>query len=316
MIQQNNYKKQLKHIDDNVYDDTVCNICMESVYLYKNMNRMDHIDHTGHVICYQCKYEIKYYNKTIHNNEKTLCCYLLCYFKTSIIDNNEKNKSYFFEKLYMDIILKYMKIIDIQFNKITKSMDWDIPNIFMKFENPNEYIESYAVSKNGDCIKHIKNPSEKIQLIAVNQDIYGSSIEFIEHPSLEVELTAIRKNETTIKYIKDPSEYAQLVCVTKYPNAVIYIKNPSEKVQIAAINNGFVSIEPLICIKNLTEGAKLAVNMKEKKRLKFYNTCDKIYKLLHCSEKKQIKKNSYSIFIENANIFNYQFGDKYLYNDN
>ena len=232
LIQQNNYKKI--YIDYDIYDDVNCNRCTTyGIYQRK------HIDYTGHIICYKCKCEIIDYNTTIQNNNKSFLCYLLCYFKSKIINNNDgKNISYFFGELCGYIILKYMRIISNQINEITNSVYYNLPNIFMKFKNPNEYVKEYATNINGKCIEYIENPSKKVMLNAVTQNEY--TIKFIKNPSEELQLSAVKVIPHIIRSIKNPSEEVQLIAVKKFPFLIRHIKNSSKKVRMVALKNNEV----------------------------------------------------------------------------
>ena len=75
------------------------------------------------------------------------------------------------------------------------------------------------------AIQYIKNPSEAVQLAAVNK--YGDSIQCIKNPSEAVKLAAVKKDRCAIEYIENPSEELKLI-------AVNHIKNPSEEVKLAA----------------------------------------------------------------------------------
>lgn len=94
---------------------------------------------------------------------------------------------------------------------------------------PDE-IFKIAFKKNKNFIEFIKNPSEKIQLSAVEYN--GDLIAYIKNPSKKVELAAFNNNPMTIQFIKNPSEEMQLKAVREHSWLIEYIENPSEKVKL------------------------------------------------------------------------------------
>ena len=127
------------------------------------------------------------------------------------------------------------------------------PFAIQYINNPSEKVQLAAVNQNGYAIKYINNPSEKVQLAAINQN--GYAIEYIKDPSEKVQLAAINQNGYAIEYIKDPSEKVQLAAVNQNGYAIKYINNPSEKVQLAAVNKNAYAIK---FIKDPSEKVQLA----------------------------------------------------------
>ena len=104
-------------------------------------------------------------------------------------------------------------------------------------DNPSEEMKQAAmVQKDPSSIKHIQNPSERVQLAAVKK--FGNSIHFIPNPSETVQLEAVEKNPYSIYHIENPSEKVQLVAVRKKAYSIRYIQNPSEKVIQLARSKG------------------------------------------------------------------------------
>ena len=56
-----------------------------------------------------------------------------------------------------------------------------------------------AVTKNGNNIRFIDNPSEQIQLLAVKHR--GTAIQYIHKPSKTVQLEAIKNNKRALKIL-------------------------------------------------------------------------------------------------------------------
>jgi len=134
-----------------------------------------------------------------------------------------------------------------------KSLVKDYPKNIKHIKNPSEAVQLEAVNQDSNTIEHIEKPSEAVQLAAVNKD--GHAINHIKNPSEKVQLAAVEQNGHAIKHIKNPSEAAQLEAVTKNGKALESIENPSEKVQLAA-----VTIDGLLLkyIKNPSEAVQLA----------------------------------------------------------
>ena len=119
--------------------------------------------------------------------------------------------------------------------------------------NPSNAVQLAAVQQDGYVIKHIMNPSEALQLAAVQQD--GWAIQSIENPSEAVKLAAVQEDGYAIRHIKNPSEAVQLAAVQRHGCAIKYIENPSEAVQLAAVRRNWRAI---YYIKNPSEAAKKA----------------------------------------------------------
>lgn len=67
-------------------------------------------------------------------------------------------------------------------------------------------------------------------------------IEHVKNPSLKLMLSAVNLHPTSIMSMKNPPEQVQLVAVNKNAHAIQYINNPSERVQMAAIKNTITSV--------------------------------------------------------------------------
>jgi len=119
-------------------------------------------------------------------------------------------------------------------------------------QNPSEAIQLAAVQQDGLAIQYLKNPSEAIQLQAVQQN--GWSIRYLKNPSEAVQLAAVQQNRSVIQYIKNPSEAIQLAAVQQNGRAIQFIKNPSEAIQLAAVQKSGYAIQ---YIKNPSEAIQL-----------------------------------------------------------
>lgn len=113
---------------------------------------------------------------------------------------------------------------------VTKDPD----NIYW-VEDPSETLQLAAI--NADCwaIGRIKNPTLAAQLAAVN--INAPTISRIKNPFYEVQVLAVTKHDDSIRYINNPTEEIMLLAVKQDGYNICNIKNPSERVQIEAIKD-------------------------------------------------------------------------------
>ena len=102
-------------------------------------------------------------------------------------------------------------------------------------------------------IKYIKDPSEAVQLAAIECS-WGDVIRYIKNPSEKAQLAAVEKNDWFIKYPKNPSEAVKLAAVKTTGDAIEYIENPSEAVKLAAVKRDHHAIR---YIENPTEEMQL-----------------------------------------------------------
>lgn len=85
----------------------------------------------------------------------------------------------------------------------------------MKPSEQTDDLWNLALSKDGDFIRHIENPSEKLQLTAVSKS--ALAIRYIENPSKKVQLKSFLANQESIRYIKNPSkDLIRKVIITCY----------------------------------------------------------------------------------------------------
>jgi len=183
-----------------------------------------------------------------------------------IIHPNEETQAVFFDVTAFKLIGRIRNKIDSLSPIFSKYKDLNLksekeqinilkkyPYLFYKIKNPSEKVQSVAVNKDGNTIKYINNPSEKLQIAAINQN--WSSIRYIKNLSEKLQIIAVLRNQKAIKYIKNPSEKIQLVAVNRNGHAIRFIENPSENVQLAAVNKSGYAVE---YIKNPSEKVQLA----------------------------------------------------------
>lgn len=89
-------------------------------------------------------------------------------------------------------------------------------------------------TENPECIRHIAEPTEKVQHMAVQRspDIFRQ----IRQPEESVRLAAVQAKGENIRYVSAPSEAVQLAAVRNDPMNIRYIENPTEKVQSVVLN--------------------------------------------------------------------------------
>jgi len=147
--------------------------------------------------------------------------------------SNEKYQFHFGTKQFMDISDKEINPQELanKYQILYKIFEpIAIKHLFLPLiKNPSEAMQLAAVNQNGDAIQYIKNPSEDVQLAAVQQD--ARAIRYIKNPSEAMQLAAVQQDARAICYIKNPSEAMQLSAVQQDGHAIQYIKNPSEDVK-------------------------------------------------------------------------------------
>ena len=188
---------------------------------------------------------------------------------------------YFPEDIQFKIIEKdesFIEFVKKPSLKLQKKVVDNNPYMLRYIENPAEYIQKAALSgfvdyrslknysldelkkqalqTNSYAIKCIYNPSEEMQLYAVN--IHPLLIEYIKNSTPKVQMFAIRRDPLLFRKISKPSIEVQRHMVdnaenaipnntdklditiqrrgvTRNPNFIIKINNPSEEIQMLAI---------------------------------------------------------------------------------
>ena len=98
-------------------------------------------------------------------------------------------------------------------------------------------IQRRLVTKNPHFIMKIDNPSEEIQMLAINANPHV--INHIDDPSYEVQKRALALNPLTILYFFCPTEQQQMIAVKSNPRAIFSIKDvvPADSVQLYVAKN-------------------------------------------------------------------------------
>ena len=172
---------------------------------------------------------------------------------TSVINGPEKSGLYCInKKVYKDTIDSSFigdinKLSKQEQLKILKEVGSEIKNI----KNPSEDLQLVAVNNDGKNLKYIlKNgikPSDRVQIAAIlntsntdiSMDIFTDLIDHGIEPCDRVKLEAVKADPSIIQYITNPDEKLQLIAVNNDWDSLIHILNnnitPSEKVQLLAI---------------------------------------------------------------------------------
>ena len=149
------------------------------------------------------------------------------------------------------------------------------PTLIRYIKNPSEPVQVAAVETNGSVIKYIMyagiTPSERVQVAAVSA--HEDALDFIIYngikPSEDVQVAAVSKYpkhalDVIIKARITPSERVQRAAVTKDPHMIAYIIQagikPSEEVQLASVEQDGLAIYFIINIAKITpsEAVQLA----------------------------------------------------------
>jgi hypothetical protein len=101
-------------------------------------------------------------------------------------------------------------------------------------DQTEEWQIDYIKSRDAEAIQLIDDPSEKVQLVAVQRDPF--SIYYIKNPTEKVQLLAVSLNAYTIRSIKNPSEAVQLEAIREGNGRVVqFLENPTASAIKAAL---------------------------------------------------------------------------------
>ena len=119
-------------------------------------------------------------------------------------------------------------------------------------KNPTEAVQLKAVESRGLCIKYIENPTEAVQLKVVSN--IGHYIKHIKNPSEAVKIAAVGQNGYSLRCIQDPSEELKILGIKQTGCAIQFIENPSEELKMLAARQDGHSI---LYIENPSEAVKM-----------------------------------------------------------
>lgn len=92
----------------------------------------------------------------------------------------------------------------------------------------------FRVRRNSFYIRQISNPSEEMQMAAVQSDFTGHSIRHIDNPTERVQMYVIEKWSGYIIDIDNPTELVQLKAIEQNPFNIYLIKKPTELAKVYA----------------------------------------------------------------------------------
>jgi hypothetical protein len=151
-------------------------------------------------------------------------------------------------------------------------------------------IINYALSKNGELLWHIKNPtneqckiavqthgmvlercvqSKYLQLKAVKSN--GMALQFIDYPTTKIKIAAVRQNGRAIRFINQPSRRLCKIAVKQTGLAIQFIKNPSANLCKLAVQRSYKAIQFVdqtheLCIMAYKKSIKAIKLIKNKSR--------------------------------------------------
>ena len=109
-------------------------------------------------------------------------------------------------------------------------------NAIQYIEEPTEEQKLIAVKQNGYAIRYIDSPSYELQRISVMQQ--ATAIQFISTPYPDLVDYAFQKDPNVLAFIKDPSYEQMKDAVRRKGGTIQYVENPSmELIEIAIEQN-------------------------------------------------------------------------------
>jgi hypothetical protein len=104
-----------------------------------------------------------------------------------------------------------------------------------------ERLKQKAVSLEWQCILDIENPSEAVQLIALQQN--GRYLKSIANPTYQICLTAVQNTGTALYYIENQTEELCLAAVKKTGCALGAVKEQTAEICLAAVQQSVTAIQ-------------------------------------------------------------------------
>ena len=115
------------------------------------------------------------------------------------------------------------------------------PEVIEIIKNPSEELQLIAVEKQPETIRLIESPSETVQKVAVTQ--WAGAIGFIENPTDEVKKMVILKNPASIRYIHEQTQELQQLAVKEDPTVLSHLSDPSIRVILEALKGVLDSMD-------------------------------------------------------------------------
>lgn len=107
--------------------------------------------------------------------------------------------------------------------------DSDIEKYYLSIQTKTERINRVAVSRAGELIQFIDNPSYKVQLIAIKNS--SLAIKYIKHPVHNIYHWVAHNRPNYITTLPTVPDWAYKQAITKHIRVMGIIQNPSYDVQ-------------------------------------------------------------------------------------
>jgi len=157
---------------------------------------------------------------------------LVLFFNTGC--TQQKNLSY--SQQMKERIKHYSSLSEQEQIKAVTQYWWKIQFI----DSPSYNVQKAAIESSPNAIEDIKNPTKKIQILAINKIMKDGSFnialsKLIKTFDEEAQIVAVRHNPQIIKFITYPSEKVQLEAIKINPFVIKNIINATEKAKKEAI---------------------------------------------------------------------------------
>ena len=143
-------------------------------------------------------------------------------------------------------------------------------NYIQFIQNPTEEQAILAVRQNGYAIRHIKNQTESIVNAAIARQ--PLSIQFVKKPTRDQLERCFEKDPNTIAYIKNPSYEQKISAVSRKGGTIQYISDPDQYLVGLAIDNNPMSLQHVY--KKMTDEEIITVLKRRPQAIK--NILDKL----------------------------------------
>ena len=139
--------------------------------------------------------------------------------------------------------------------------------IFFEKVNQANLKDVYeALSVNGNVISYLKNPTEEMCELAVQQN--GLALEYVRHQTEELCLKAVQQNGLALQFVQQQTDFICLEAIKKNPHAFFYIQEKKEVFAIQAVKGNPFLIK---FIENQTEAICLEVVKRDGLLIEFVN---------------------------------------------
>lgn len=104
------------------------------------------------------------------------------------------------------------------------------PALLAGFATPPKTIQEAAINANPNSIRYIRNPSNKIQILAVSKggvDTY----KLISAPTYQAKMELVKKNPRSIMVVGYDYDELNKIAIEKDPSLIVHMSNPSYQIQ-------------------------------------------------------------------------------------